>query len=38
MTWPRPPERLLRVSAQAYNGLAEYEALARALVELAAAR
>jgi isopenicillin-N epimerase len=38
-TWPAPPRRLLRVSAQAYNAADEYERLARALVrELAAAR
>jgi isopenicillin-N epimerase len=30
-TWPAPPERLIRVSAQAYNEPAEYEALAAAL-------
>lgn len=31
--WPKPPHRLLRVSAQAYNSLAEYEALAAVLRE-----
>jgi isopenicillin-N epimerase len=30
-TWPAPPERLIRVSAQAYNEIGEYEALAQAL-------
>ncbi len=30
-TWPQPPERLLRVSAQAYNTLDDYERLCRAL-------
>jgi isopenicillin-N epimerase len=41
--WPtvaqpdRPPLRLLRVSAQAYNVLADYERLAEALTELVAA-
>lgn len=36
--WPAPPRRLLRLSAQAYNGLEEYRRLARALVaELGAA-
>lgn len=29
--WPGPPKRLLRVSAQAYNQLADYELLGRAL-------
>lgn len=42
-TWPavaqeeRPRLRLLRVSAQAYNGLADYERLAQALSDLVAA-
>jgi isopenicillin-N epimerase len=31
MAWPAPPRRLLRLSAQAYNSLAQYERLARAL-------
>ena len=29
--WPAPPRRLIRISAQAYNRPADYEALARAL-------
>jgi len=31
MSWPAPPHRLLRVSAQLYNRPEEYEALAEAL-------
>ena len=31
MPWPQPPKRLLRVSAQLYNTLDEYEKLVRAL-------
>ena len=31
--WPKPPHTLLRVSAQAYNSLAEYESLAAVLRE-----
>ena len=34
--WPAPPKRLLRVSAQIYNTIDEYERLADALVELLA--
>ena len=32
--WPRPPHRVLRVSAQAYNKREHYEALARALPQV----
>lgn len=32
--WPGPPYRLVRVSAQAYNREADYEALCRAIVAL----
>jgi isopenicillin-N epimerase len=31
--WPAPPKRLLRVSAQLYNSLPQYERLARALAK-----
>jgi isopenicillin-N epimerase len=32
--WPAPPHRLVRVSAQVYNRLAEYQRLSEALAEL----
>ncbi len=32
--WPAPPRRLIRISAQIYNRIADYEALAAALQQL----
>lgn len=34
MRWPKPPLRLLRISPQAYNSLAQYELLAEVLSRL----
>lgn len=34
IAWPAPPKRLLRISAQLYNSLPQYERLADALVRL----
>jgi len=38
MTWPAPPQRLIRVAAQAYNSTGQYERLASALRALLPAR
>jgi isopenicillin-N epimerase len=36
--WPAPPRRFVRVTAQIYNELTQYERLAAALRELVLAR
>ena len=33
IAWPAPPKRLLRISAQLYNSLPQYELLAKALIQ-----
>ena len=37
LDWPRPESRVIRLCAQAYNELSEYERLAQAVAELSAA-
>jgi isopenicillin-N epimerase len=34
MIWPRPPQRLLRISAQLYNTLAQFKSLTQAISDL----